>query len=83
MNLASPTTGTHQTLKAMKDWSGLEEYLAKERGILHELSGEVAGYIKIVDNLRLAVIRNAGFDVVHDQPERGVELFEAFVYGRL
>ena len=83
MNLASPSTGTHQTLKAMDAWSGLDDYFVTERDVFYGPSGDVAGYFKAVDNLRLVVIRNAGFDVVHDQPENSLFLLEQFIYDNL
>ena len=46
-------------------------------------SGEVAGYLKSVDNLRLFTMRNAGHMVPRSQPAFGQDMFENFIAGTL
>ena len=46
-------------------------------------SGEVAGYLKSVDNLRLFTMRNSGHMVPRSQPAFGQDMFENFIAGTL
>ena len=49
------------------EWHGAEQYRDAERIIWRE-QGEIAGYVRQVDNLQQVLVRNAGHDVPADQP---------------
>ena len=49
------------------EWHGAEQYHDAERIIWRE-QGEIAGYVRQVDNLQQVMVRNAGHDVPADQP---------------
>ena len=42
-------------------------------------NGEVAGYLKSVQNLRLFTMRNAGHMVPYSQPEFSLDMFQRFL----
>ena len=49
------------------EWHGAEQFRGAERIIWRE-QGEIAGYVRQVDNLQQVMVRNAGHDVPIDQP---------------
>ena len=62
--------------------SAIQEYYSTPRRSFR-VNGEVAGYIKSVQNLRMFVMRNAGHMVPRSQPEYGYEMFSQFLDGTL
>ena len=69
-------------LDKMTSWSGADSYYEAENKPWRS-SGEVAGYLKSVDNLRLFTMRNAGHMVPRSQPAFGQDMFENFIAGTL
>ncbi|XP_043246485.1 venom serine carboxypeptidase-like [Amphibalanus amphitrite] len=67
---------TEQWLASM-EWHGAERYRDAERVIWRE-QGEIAGYVRQVDNLIEAFVRNSGHMVPTDQPEVGYALITKF-----
>ena len=66
----------------MKSWSGANSFYDAENEPWRS-NGEVAGYLKSVDNLRLFTMRNAGHMVPRSQPAFGQDMFENFIAGTL
>ena len=81
-----PSICNHPGILAMFDqmtsWSGADSYYKTENKPWRSY-GEVAGYIKSVDNLRLFTMRNAGHIVPRNQPAFGQDMFEKFISGNL
>ena len=46
------------------------------------MAGELAGYAKQVGNLTVAMVRNAGHMVPHDQPLWAFDLINRFTSGK-
>ena len=69
-------------LDQMTTWSGASSYYESEN-MPWSSNGEVAGYLKSVDNLRLFTMRNAGHTVPRAQPAFGQDMFENFIAGTL
>ena len=59
------------------EWHGAEEYRDAERIIWRE-QGEIAGYVRHVDNLQQVMVRNAGHDVPVDQSAWAYSLITKF-----
>ena len=83
MDIVCHHTGTLNMIAAMENWSGKDKYEQTDRDVFYGPDGEVAGYLKSVDNLRLFVMRNAGHMVPRSQPDDALFMFEEFVNGRL
>ena len=49
---------------------------------LPDVAGELAGYAKQVGNLTVALVRNAGHMVPHDQPLWAFDLINRFTSGK-
>ena len=62
---------------ASLEWHGAEQYRAAERLIWRE-QGEIAGYVRQVDNLHEVLVRNSGHMVPADQPRAGYALITRF-----
>eukprot|EP00095_Tigriopus_kingsejongensis_P005174 maker-scaffold237_size242172-snap-gene-1.29 protein:Tk05174 transcript:maker-scaffold237_size242172-snap-gene-1.29-mRNA-1 annotation:"serine carboxypeptidase" len=76
-------SGVLDMFAAMTSWSGLEKYYTTDRKIYRDRNGEVVGYLKSVDNLRMFVMRNAGHMVPLSQPLATQDMFEDFMAGTL
>lgn len=74
--------GILEMFKTMKIWSGRETFLTTESNV-YQVEGEVAGYLKKVDNLRMFVMRNAGHMVPLSQPKFALDVFGRFINGQL
>merc|ERR1712054_263972 len=59
-------------------WNGELQYLKAEKTIWN-LNGEVAGYVRKVNQFTQAVVRQAGHLLPADQPERGLDLITRFI----
>ena len=59
------------------EWHGAEQYRDAER-IIWRQQGEIAGYVREVDNLYEVLVRNSGHMVPTDQPEVGYALITKF-----
>ena len=66
----------------MTTWSGAGSYYEAKNNPWRS-NGEVAGYLKSVDNLRLFSMRNAGHTVPRSQPASSQDMFESFIAGTL
>jgi len=66
----------------MTSWSGANSFYDAKNAPWRS-NGEVAGYLKSVDNLRLFTMRNAGHMVPRSQPAFGQDMFENFIAGTL
>ena len=64
-------------------WSKADRYYSAPRSIYRVAPDdhEVAGYVKRLDNLYFAVIRNAGHQVTGDQPRVTLDMITRFVKG--
>lgn len=71
---------TESFVTSMK-WKGAKEYLEARRTQWH-VAGELAGYAKQVGNLTVALVRNAGHMVPHDQPLWAFDLINRFTSGK-
>lgn len=68
---------------AMTTWTGLDKYYQTDRSVFKDRNGDVVGYLKSVDNLRMFVMRNAGHMVPLSQPLASQDMFEQFLDGSL
>ena len=74
--------GVIKMFHAMQNWSGKDDfYTAMQRP--YKVNGETVGYLKSVKNLRLFVMRNAGHMVPRSNPPASLDMFNAFIAGRL
>ncbi len=71
---------TESFLTSLK-WSGAGKYLVKDRK-KWTVDGELAGYVKEVDNLTQVLVRNAGHMVPYDQPKWALDLIDRFTSGK-
>lgn len=62
-------------------WSGAAKYNSTERKIWR-VQNEIAGYVKVVDNLTEVLVRNAGHMVPMDQPKWAFDLITRFTHGK-
>jgi len=62
---------------ATVDWHGAEAYGSAERYIWR-VEDEIAGYVRVVDNLHEVMVRNAGHMLPSDQPEWSYKLINMF-----
>ena len=69
-------TLTEQWLTSV-EWHGAEQYRDAERYIWRE-DGEIAGYVRVADNLHEVMVRNSGHMLPSDQPEWGYALITKF-----
>ena len=69
-------TLTEQWLASV-EWHGAELYRTAERLIWRE-EGEIAGYVRVADNLHEVMVRNSGHMLPSDQPEWGYALITKF-----
>ena len=65
-------------IKAMQTWTGKSEYYQTGRSAW-QTSGQTAGYLKSVKNLRLF----AGHMVPRSQPEFSLDMFTSFINGQM
>ncbi|XP_060078674.1 probable serine carboxypeptidase CPVL [Ylistrum balloti] len=63
------------------DWPGQQKYKEEERLIwkVNPSDQEVAGYVRVVENLQQVIVRDAGHILPYDQPERGFDLIQRFI----
>ncbi|XP_043203971.1 venom serine carboxypeptidase-like [Amphibalanus amphitrite] len=76
LDICVPYPLTQRWLASM-EWHGAEQYRDAERVIWRE-RGEIAGYVRQVDNLYEVLVRNSGHMVPTDQPEVGYALITRF-----
>ncbi|XP_043467317.1 venom serine carboxypeptidase [Leptopilina heterotoma] len=62
-------------------WTGAAKYTSAKRRIW-KVQNEVAGYVKVVDNLTEVLVRNAGHMVPMDQPKWTFDLITRFTHGK-
>ena len=67
---------TERWLRSL-EWHGAEQYQSAERAIWRQQE-QIAGYVRQVDNLYEALVRNSGHMVPTDQPEAGYALINKF-----
>lgn len=61
-------------------WKGEHKYYKADRKIYRvSPKGKVAGYVRKIDNLYYAIIRNAGHILPYDQPEVAQDMIRRFV----
>lgn len=65
-------------------WNKANKFYAAERKVwkVSKEDHSVAGYVKRVDNLYFAVVRNAGHIVTHDQPRIAYDMISRFISGK-
>ena len=61
---------------------GLSVHTQEARRNQWHVAGELAGYAKQVGNLTVALVRNAGHMVPHDQPLWAFDLINRFTSGK-
>ena len=71
-------TLTEQWLASV-EWHGAEQYRDAERYIWRE-DGEIAGYVRVADNLHEVMVRNSGHMLPSDQPEWAYALINKFTH---
>nr|AKO90273.1 cathepsin A4 [Tigriopus japonicus] len=76
-------SGILDMFAAMTTWTGLDKYYQTDRSVFKDRNGDVVGYLKSVDNLRMFVMRNAGHMVPLSQPLASQDMFEQFLDGSL
>ncbi|XP_037072651.1 venom serine carboxypeptidase-like isoform X2 [Pollicipes pollicipes] len=69
-------TLTEQWLATAK-WHGAEQYKNAER-LIWRVDNEIAGYVRVADNLHEVMVRNAGHMLPTDQPEWAYALINMF-----
>ncbi|XP_074658819.1 putative serine carboxypeptidase CPVL isoform X2 [Tubulanus polymorphus] len=71
---------TEQFLR-MLNWRGQTRYLKTERHIwrIHPNDREVAGFVRVVDNLYQVMVRGGGHILPFDQPERSFDMIDRFI----
>lgn len=83
MDIICNHSGILEMFAAMETWSAIDEYYQTDRDVFYGRDGEVAGYLKSVQNLRMFVMRNAGHMVPRSQPVYGQDMFEQFIAGQM
>ena len=76
LDICVPYPLTERWLASM-EWHGAEQYRAADRLIWRE-QGEIAGYVRQVDNLSEVLVRNSGHMVPADQSEVAYALITRF-----
>ena len=74
--------GVLKMFQAMQNWTGKDLFYRTEQ-YPYVSGGNTVGYLKSVKNLRLFVMRDAGHMVPRSNPPASLDMFNAFIAGRL